>query len=273
MEDNLSSKPTFLCIGAQKSGTTLLYEQLKKIDDLYLPRVKEVHFFDRPSSYIKGVQWYKDTFFQNPKNLKVLGEITPSYIYLKDIPKKIYESLGSDTKFIVILRNPVDRAYSHYIMRYKRDEEKYSFNDALVLEQSRTDSTIENKRKYSYAHRGLYASQLSEYFKYFNKNNFHFILFEDFIKNQDFHIKEICDFLSVKKKIEIKNIVVHNSKLSFIEKLKFAKINQINIYNIFTSKGYPSMNKKTKNLLQEYYREDITKLASIINKDLSSWLQ
>lgn len=269
----MSNKPTFLCLGAQKSGTTLLYELLKKIDDIYLPDVKEVHFFDRPTIYANGISWYKKTFFTNPKHLKVLGEITPSYIYLPDVPKKIFESLSRDMKFIVILRNPIDRAYSQYIMRYKRGEEQYSFNDALIMERSRIESTLEYKKKYSYADRGFYSKQILEYLNYFNKEQFLFILFEDFTKNQDVWIENICDFLDVQKKIKIENIVVHNSKLSFKEKIKFAKLNDNSIYNVLTSKSYPAMNKKIKKLLIEYYKNDILNLEKIIDKDLSSWLQ
>ena len=268
------NKPNFFCIGAQKSGTTLLYEHLKNIDDIYLPDIKELHFFDTPDKYEKGIDWYTEAYFKNANSFSKVGEITPSYLFLKEVPKRIYTSLGKDLKFIVMLRNPIQRAYSQYIMRYRKNEEKYSFNDALILELSRTKANGEYMRQYSYAQRGFYVSQIEEYLKYFDKKQFMFILFDEFIINQDLWIEKICKYLNVDKNITIKDKVVHKSQLSLVEKFKFSFLNNIyNVYNILSSKGYPPMNQRTKEILIEYYKNDIICLEKLIDKDLSEWLQ
>lgn len=266
--------PSFFCIGAQKSGTTLLYELLRGIEEIYLPEIKEVHFFDTPSRYKNGLEWYRESYFKNSQNYLQVGEITPSYLFLSDVAKKIHDDLGSALKFIVILRNPIDRAYSHYIMRYKRGEEKHSFNDALMLESSRVRKSLEYKKKYSYLERGLYTQQIQEYLKYFKKEQFMFILFEDFTKKQDLWIENICRFLNVDKIKKCDNILIHKAKLSISEKFKFCLLNDnYNIMNILKAEGYPKMNPKTRTLLKEYYFDEIKSLEKAVDKDLFQWLQ
>lgn len=266
--------PDFFCIGAQKSGTTLLQELLKEIEDIYLPIIKEVHFFDVPNRFDKGLEWYERNYFFNAKKDKKIGEITPSYIFIDDVPKKIFDSLGKDIKFIIILRNPIQRAYSQYTMKYRTKEEKYSFEDALVLESVRTRRNLEYKKRYSYLQRGLYSSQIRNYLKYFEKKQFLFIEFDDFIKNQDSTIKDICNFLEINKINTIISKRVHSTNLSLGEKLKFSILNKnYNIFNILKKTGYPDMKISTKKLLQKYYEDDIIELERIISKDLSKWLQ
>lgn len=267
-------KITFLAIGAQKSGTTLLYEILKEMDDIYLPDTKELHFFDSPEDFSKGLEWYQSSYFKPLKNYSVSGEITPSYLYLPEVSKRIYDTLDKDLKFIVILRNPIERAYSHYTMRYKKGEEKYAFSDALILESARVKRSLEDKKKYSYLSRGFYSAQIEEYFKYFDKEQFLFMLFDEFVTHQDYWTEEICKFLDVKKTKKIFNKHVHSSQLTISKKLKFSFLNKnYNLLEILKAKSYPKMNKSVRDMLKEVYRDDIKSLEKIINKDLSRWLQ
>ena len=80
-----NSLPNFLCIGAQKSGTTTLYDILKQHPHIFLPDKKELHFFDIESKYQKGVKYYS-SYFQGSNSYLSVGEITPIYIYLKECP-------------------------------------------------------------------------------------------------------------------------------------------------------------------------------------------
>jgi len=262
--------PNFFCIGVQKAGTTLLYELLKEIDDIYLPSKKELHFFDT-QEYNKGWEWYAH-YFQDASDKKSIGEITPSYILINDVAEKISNSPMQGLKFIVILRNPMERAYSHYVMRYRKGEEEYSFEESFQLEKDRIEESTEAYRKYSYFKRGFYSTQIEEYFKYFNEKQFYFILFEDFVKNQDHYIGEVCHFLGVKKNITIKPKKIHSSYLTFQDKLQFSKLNKRYFWQLL-AKGYPDMKNTFKEELREYYRDDIKKLEQLINKDLSIWLQ
>jgi len=82
------NRPNFLCIGAQKAGTTLLFDILKQHPDIYLPEAKELHFFDRDEEYDKGIFWYRDAHFKGAEHRKCIGEVTPSYIFLNRYRKE-----------------------------------------------------------------------------------------------------------------------------------------------------------------------------------------
>ena len=113
-------KPNFFCIGAQKCGTTSLFNLLVEHEDIFLPSVKEDHFFDVDERFNKGLDWYLDQYFKDANNEKIVGSITPDYLFFNKCPKRIFNLLGKDIKLIIILRNPVDRAYSHYLMSKRR---------------------------------------------------------------------------------------------------------------------------------------------------------
>ena len=261
--------PNFLCIGAQKSGTTLLYSLVRQINDIYLPSVKELHYFDDDIAYAQGLQWYQDTYFSESSHYIRRGEITPSYMYIQKSAERIYNDLGKDVKFIVILRNPIERAYSHYVMKYQTKEEIHSFNDALILESSRSKD-----KRFAYVKRGLYAEQIEHYFKFFDRKNFLFLEFDYFTENQDASMKEICDFLGVEKKVAFKNKTVHNSKLTLKERFEFSLLNSnFNASLLLPKNGYPDMSASHKKVLQECFVKDIEKLKDITGKDFSSWLQ
>lgn len=80
-----------------------------------MPYIKELHFFDNEEKYLKGISWYEKEFFSEVKGEKVIRDITPIYMYLDYIPQRIYNALGENIKFIFMLRNPIDRAYSQVI--------------------------------------------------------------------------------------------------------------------------------------------------------------
>lgn len=189
--------PNFICPGAQKSAITTLYDLLRQHPDVYLPDVKELHFFDNEENYSKGISWYEKEFFSEVKGEKVIGDITPIYMYLDYIPQRIYNALGENIKFIFMLRNPIDRAYSHYWMSYRRGYEKESFEKAIELEKDRIRIGNFEKINFSYVERGFYSNQIKRYIKYFPKKNMKFIIFEDFIKNIPQIMKEIFSFLEI----------------------------------------------------------------------------
>lgn len=239
----------FLCIGAQKAGTTLLYEHLKKIDDIFLPESKELHFFDDIKNYHRGINYYFE-YFKNAKTDQKKGEITPAYIFFDKVPGRIRQSLNSEKiKFIVLLRNPVDRAYSQYNMSIKQGHENLSFEQALMYENYRLKE-YSDCVNFTYLKRGFYSKQILNYFKYFNKKKFKFILFEKFVKEQKKYIYEILDFLEIDIK-EIKSLKIEN---------------QI----VFQNK-YETMNLKTREILNKIYEKEINILENITELDLSAW--
>jgi hypothetical protein len=275
--------PNFICIGTQKAGTTLLYEILKQHPQIFLPNVKEVHFFDVDQNYDKGLEWYKQ-FFDDSENYKIVGDITPAYIYFKDIPQRIQETLGTDVKLLAMLRNPVDRAYSHYWMAFRRGYEDLPFEEAIKKEDLRIKKGYPNTHRFSYISRGFYSEQMKRYLSVFSENNIMVIIFEEFINNLKANVQSILDFLSCTSTFifEIPD-KIHSGCLNLREYIDAAKINKyyfpqsnlINIIKLITSKNqnidYPPLKKKTRLYLLDLYKNDIHKLEILLKRDLLIW--
>jgi hypothetical protein len=168
--------PNFLCLGAPKAGTTSLFEILKQHPEIGLSSFKETHFFDTDINWNKGKKWYSDSYFSTLKTIKRIGEFTPSYLSKEICAQRIKDTLGDKVKFVVILRNPIDRAFSHYLHTSRDEYEKLSFEEALQLEPIRLKKFLEEEDylsylRNSYFHQGLYAEMLERYLKYFLSND------------------------------------------------------------------------------------------------------
>lgn len=297
MKSNKNTKPNFLCVGAQKAGTTTLHDILKQHPDIYLPDTKEAHFFDMDEHYDRGFSWWLETYFPRYENEKIMGAITPEYLYFEEVPKRIFKDL-KDTKIIIVLRNPIDRAFSHYKMSLKRGYETESFEKAIKLEKNRITEDYFQKNHFSYTSRGFYSSQIERYLKYFPAENILFLVFEeDIVKNIDKTINIILSFLEVDKDINLdtkiksnpatsaKSILLRDfiyknnplkrviGKLFFTNKGKIALMSFLDKIN--QGKEDPknlrlSIQKKHE-LLEEFYKSDIEKLETLISRDLSHW--
>ena len=221
------SLPNFICLGAAKSGTTTLCDILRQHPEIYIPSFKEPHFFDIPENYKNGIDWYKKNYYRNAL-AKVIADFTPSYFFDKEAPKRIFESLGDKVKFVVILRNPVDRAYSHYLHSKRDDHEDLEFKEALQNESSRLKKYEENGDylsylRQSYVSQGLYSDMLERYLEYFSLDNFLFIHFEEeFIKHREETIIKILNFLEIENfnlKIDIKSNSASKEKSKTLKRI------------------------------------------------------
>jgi hypothetical protein len=287
----------FICIGTQKAGTTSLHDILKHHPNIYLPERKEAHFFDMDERYEKGVNWWMDTFFKGDKENKKVGVFTPEYIYFDEVAERIKASLGSEIKIIAILRNPIKRAYSHYLMSKRRGFEEEDFETALERELERLKvNTFHNRNHFSYIDRGLYYSQLKRYIDVFGKHNVKVFIFEeDIIKNNSKTLKEIQEYINVPI-VELDSSVKSNSasepKLKWVRNIIFNKnnplkkmmgllplsenfkykiatrINSINQKEIQTQKR---SDVDFKHFTEKYFLKDIEKTEKLLNMDLSLW--
>ena len=124
-------KIDFLCIGAQKAGTTTLHDILSQHPNLCLPVKKETHFFSNEELFSKGKKHYSKYFIKY-EDYDFFGEVDPEYSYCKDSAKRIYDMFG-ELKIIFIMRDPVERAYSNYLMTKRRGLEPHSFEDAIEV--------------------------------------------------------------------------------------------------------------------------------------------
>lgn len=196
--------PHFLIIGAMKCGTTSLYRYLIQHPNIIPAKKKEIHFFD--NQYDKGVSWYRSQFplLLNPKVNFITGEASPYYLFHPHAAKRIYETMPQ-VKLIALLRNPVDRAYSHYKYLGKIKE---PFKEAIKLEQERIgeerdkmikDETYNSRfhQTYSFLSKGIYVDQLKVFQRYFNKDNILILKSEDFFKDPQSVVNQVFEFLNL----------------------------------------------------------------------------
>ena len=180
--------PNFLILGAQKAGTTALYAYLREHPSIAGPPWKEVSFFDR--HYARGAGWYRGNF---PNRLylrrlqartgavPLVGEASPSYLFHPAGPERV-ASLVPEARLVALVRNPIDRALSHYHHVVALGRESLSFDDALAAEESRMQGELQKMDdpryfsyawwNYTYASRGLYAEQLERWLERFPRETY-----------------------------------------------------------------------------------------------------
>ena len=266
--------PNFLCVGAQKAGSTLLFYLLRQHPEIFLTKGKEKHFFNRDENYNKGVEWYSE-FFVGSETYKAVGEATPEYNYYEAAPRRIFETLGRDVKIIFMLRNPADRAYSQYWMSFRRGHERRSFEDAIILEWDRIEKGEYEKKHFGYVSRGLYARQIKRYQECFPKENVKVFIFEEFSKDVKNNIKGVFEFLgcSADVEIDVAEEKVHQGDLNLPQYIKAVtrnkNVNWSDIPKLLMNKkvDYLPMKKETRHFLREFYREDINELEKLLGRN------
>jgi len=184
--------PNFFCIGAQKAGTTLVRNILIRHKDIYLPHDKEAHFFHVNERFQRGYDWYWNKFFADYSGQRIVGSVTPEYLFFPEVPERIRSVCGPDVKLVVILRDPAERAFSQYQMTKLRGLEKLSFLDAIEIEQDRIRRGRIEQNHFSYISRGMYARQLLRYIDIFPFEDFVFVRFKDLITYTLITINSIC---------------------------------------------------------------------------------
>jgi len=291
------SLPNYLFIGAAKSATTTFFDILKKHEDIFVPKFKEPHFFNIDENYLKGLDWYKKTYFKDINNEPIIIDFTPTYLYYKLCAERIFDSLGPNVKFVIILRNPVDRAYSHYNHSKRDGHEVSSFEDAIKLENERIEKFRDendflSELRCSYISQGLYFEMISAYLKYFDLNNFFIINFEsEVVQNLDQTLLKLSKFLKLdlsnldyeihsnksgKPKYKLlQNIITNNNlfrkilKMIVPQKQRQIIRNKIKNFNKEDFVYLQLSEEKRRQLFEKYFRKDIMKLENLIGKKMN----
>ena len=300
--------PVFICVGAQKSGTTLLHDILKQYNQVFLPKKKETKFFQLDEKYNHGLNYYQSEFFKNSQSSQTLGEIDPDYMYFDYIPERIYQTLGQNIKIIFILRNPAKRAYSHFLMSKKKGFEKLSFDEAiknekkrLLIDDSQKELYKSATHNYSYIDRGYYTKQINRFLKFFPKENMLFLHFEeDLIANREKTIASILEFIGLDSSLEQLDLDIKSNEKSqyksrkvndFIFKPSWLSkllkpfltqklrchlrgfllkkiLNQFNTKPISTDPNEPDFSLINKH----YFKDEIIALEEFLGRPLKSWV-
>jgi Sulfotransferase domain len=201
--------PDFLVIGAQRGGTTTLYDLLGQHPLVRGSRTKEVHYFDL--HHERGQQWYRSNFpFQKPgsEGTWITGEASPFYLFHPLAPERARAEVPS-ARVLAVLRNPVDRAFSHYQHERAKGREPLKFTEAIREEQARTGSgwrralsgapaTDRSLRSYSYLARGRYAEQIRRWLEHFPADQLMIVRSEDLFADPHQVMAAVFGFLSIR---------------------------------------------------------------------------
>jgi len=251
--------PDFLIIGAARSGTTSLYQYLSQHPSVIPGVGKEVYFFDK--KFDRGINWYKSFFptklsksrLENKQKRNCLtGEATPRYIHYPHTPKRVFD-LIPNVKLIVLLRNPIDRAYSHYQMEVDHGNEELPFEEAIEQEEKRITDDMKKMEKNenfysvhfyrkSYLTRGIYVNQLKRWFEYFPREQFLILKSEDFYSKTSEVYQQVLDFLSLSKF-------------------------ELNSFKAYQMRKYSAISAETRKKLADYFRPHNEQLYQLLGRN------
>ncbi len=203
----LHAWPDFIIVGAQRAGSTSLHACLMQHPQIVSAAGKELHFFDL--NYGRGASWYRLQFPRRCRlaGNRITGEATPYYLFHPRVPGRIHRLLPG-VKLIALLRNPVDRAVSHFLHETRRKRETLPFDQALRVEAARLEPELrmmeadefyhsEAHHRFAYQARGLYAEQLERYFRFFPRDQILALCSEEFFADPGRTLKDVFAFLGV----------------------------------------------------------------------------
>lgn len=206
--------PNFICPGAARAATTTLYYLLIQHPQIYLPKIKETRFF--AIDYDKGLSWYESRYYSTASREIAIGDISPVYLVHEKCPERIFKSLGPAVKFIFMLRNPIERAISHYSLLKRMQIEDLPLAAALKSD-SRPEKSLQHFRhEYAlqYLKESSYSQHIKRYLQYFRRDNIKFIIFEEFTRNIEDHLVDITSFLGVQSRFQFNLDLYQNQNFS-----------------------------------------------------------
>jgi len=305
--------PQFIIVGAMKSATTSLHFMLNEHPSIFLPR-REIFFFNIDDIFMHAgffreekdhwwtwdyekhfddyLQWYGD-FFTEATEGQVIGEDSTSYLPSKRVAERIHQLLP-DCKIVIMLRDPVKRAYSNYWHLVRTGRAGHSFEDTIQFRQN------------NLIMRGFYEEQVKRYFDIFPREQVRIILFEDFTKNSQQHVDDMQDWLGVERLLDVVKLEEQHSNpaqtprsiyLQLLHNRCFADMAAVRHHqrhlpgaerpkhkglrqrwdrffkemNLTTKKKYPPMKKHTQAMLQSVYAMENRGLSELIGIDLKTY--
>lgn len=307
--------PNFFIVGTAKTGTTFIGNYLSQHPEIYISPIKEPHFFcedicmaDFRQNYrervIFDIKKYLENYplphkhiahidelsqylelFREVENEKAIGELSVGYLYSNCAAENLFK-FNPNAKIIMILRQPVERAYSHYLMNISAGLDYHSgFIDAL-----KRDFISNNKgwgRSHLYVELGLYFEQITRYQKFFPENQIKIFLYEDLKNHPKKFFNDCFEFLEVSQLYFSEKMITERKNTATFPRLKILD-EYLSIFNIIrkrlpnkiktqikkillTDKNIPKLQEDEFTQAIKYFNDDIQKLSIVTNKDLKSW--
>ena len=281
-------KVNLFIVGTPKAGTTSLHHYLNEFPEILMSIRKEPDFFsDREiqeqglyygTSRINTLSKY-NSLFSSWIDEPIIGEASVSYLFYPDVPERI-KLYNENSKIIIMLRNPIERAFSHYLMDYRLGLTSNSFEEEFDKKETL------NFQQYFVL--GNYFHQVKRYLNSFGKENVHIIWYSDFKENTANELNKVISFLGLNTDFKLDFNKIHNSfsmpKNNFIRKiysivwlrktLSFLLPENLLIYIktvLFNKVNKPKLSDRTRELLYEYYLPDIERLEELLSVNLSQW--
>jgi hypothetical protein len=240
----------FLVAGVQKGGTTALADYLRQHPALFIPALKELHFFDNEDLNWDHPEQAISTyhaFFQDAPTGSLWGEATPIYSYWWPAMARIW-AYNPSMRLILCLRNPVERAYSHWAMETGRTWDAVSFAEAIASEQERCRSALpEQHRVFSYISRGFYSEQLRRLWSFFPKEQTLILRQEQLLEDPSRTLAAVHQFLGVEPRPVEQPLRANKGSYS------------------------SPMDPSIRTHLQELFNPEISQLEQMLGWDLSHW--
>lgn len=264
--------PTFVIVGAQKSGTTTLHDLLGQLPDAWMSDPKELHFFDKHRD--RGLEWYAAQFHPDVQH-RAWGESTPFYLY-KDRARDAMVRALPESRFVAVLREPVSRAYSHFwFARSKGREPLESFGEAVAREPERLRSSKDGQpAAFSYLDRGHYLRQLTALEGKVGRDRMLVLLTDDLGNDPRDALRQVCRFVGLDDSgadsVEVRARNTFSDRtVNSADGLRKTRVQQ---QHVGTSDGYPPIDPELEHRLREQFRDETEELGQWLGRDLSAWL-
>ncbi len=289
----MSNRDFIICIGAEKAGTTTLYSLFQEHPEVVVSLEKETGFFYNDELFEKGLNWYIGNFFPDIDEQGCMFEADPNYCYFDKCLRRLRQCIPN-ARIIFILRHPVERAFSQYLMMKKWGLELLDFEQACAVEPTRILKGDWQKGHFGYVDRSDYLPQVKKILSIFPRNQVYFIEFNTFIKNQQLEYNKLLKWLglnSCETYVEKHANKSSSPRIKFLSQLihhpRYRKSRQW-IARLIGQKGALRVkaalekvlhtNKKSEKVSPEFYHylwqrfaKDVKEIEVLTGLDLSSW--
>jgi hypothetical protein len=287
-------KVDFFIVGAPKAGTTSLYHYLNEHPQVEMSSQKEPDYFSDKAIHEQGMYYgknrvdtldkYESLFVQ--KESVVYGEASVSYLFYDNVAEDI-KKYNPKAKIIIMLRNPIERAFSHYLMDYRLGLISDSFENIIARKSKHKNAHLFYQQ---YIEVSQYVKQIQRYLDFFEKENILFIDYEDFKKNVSKTVDQVYNFLNISAEFAADINTKHNAftmpknkVIRFIYSFVFLRKILTFLFPIYLVKNIrvllfkadkkPELLKETRSQLRIIFNDDIKKLEEVLGKNYSKWIK